>query len=96
MSESRQDGNPSEPIEDLLEGSSGEERELLAAIARRLEARPVPRPSLRSAIRADIAASDVRRRPANLRRMAAAYLCSGALLLALAGAGLAGIGPLGG
>jgi hypothetical protein len=83
-------------LAELIASAPLEEREELAALAQRLEQRPVPRAGLRAALHARVAAVRLKPRPPHLRRLVAAYLGSGALLLALAAAGLAGVGPLSG
>jgi hypothetical protein len=60
------------------------------------EGRRQPSAATRSRIRSTIAAAGpLRSRPAQLRGLIAAYATAGAALLALAGLGLAGVGPLG-
>lgn len=70
------------------------EREELVALALRLEATvPAPPPGFPEALRERLLP---RRLPAPPRRaLAAAYAIAGSLLLAIAAAGLAGIGPFG-
>lgn len=70
------------------------EREALVALTLRLEAtRPSPSPTFRAELRQRLLP---RRLPApSHRALAGAYGLAGALLLALAAAGLAGIGPFG-
>lgn len=65
-------------------------------LATRLESeRPVPHPAFRGELRRHLLALADRRRsaPARLRLAITAYAGSGAALLAVAAAGLAGIGP---
>jgi hypothetical protein len=85
---------PEDFEQDLEADVKGEERQELLALASRLtEHRPVPRPGLRSAIRSRLSGGV---RPAPRSRIAAlifGYATSGALLLAVAAIGLAGIGP---
>ena len=95
------DGEPLRPgagpeLGALIAAAPAAERDELAAIAGRLADRPLPRPAVRAEIRAAVSAAKPAARPANLRRLVAAYLCSGAFLLGLAAAGLSGAGPLGG
>jgi hypothetical protein len=67
----------------------------LSPIAARLEAeRPVLRPAFRGELRRRLLAEEKRRlAPANLGRLIAAYTGSGAILIAIAVAGVAGLGP---
>lgn len=75
------------PVEDLES----------ARVAEELSAgRPVPSAAIRSRIGAIVAAADVRARPAHLRLLIVAYAIAGLLVLAIVGAGVAGIGPLAG
>jgi hypothetical protein len=80
--------------QDLAPEVEGEERQELIAMAVRLtEQRPVPRPGLRSAIRARLLGGG---RPVARSRIGAlifGYATSGALLLAVALVGLVGVGP---
>jgi hypothetical protein len=78
--------------QDLDPDLGGAEREELLALAVRLsEQRPVPRPGMRSAVRAGLLGE----RPPRSRAVALVfgYATSGALLLAVAAVGLAGLGP---
>jgi hypothetical protein len=74
-----------------------ENPEDLDAIAERLRAeRPVPAPGFRGDLRRQLVVSD---RPApiaprRLRLLVGAYAGSGAVLMAIAAIGLAGVGPL--
>lgn len=68
------------------------EREALVALALRLEA---TRPSPSTAFREELRQRLLPRRLPPASRLAAAYAVAGSLLLALAAAGLAGIGPFG-
>ena len=70
-----------------------DERAALRALAARLSERPVPRPQMRSDLRRRLNAASAAR-PARARRLAFAYLSSGAVLLVFAAAGVAGLGPL--
>jgi hypothetical protein len=66
-------------------------------IAERLRAeRPVPSAAFRGELRRRVLLADRRRpvRPRRLRLLVTAYAGSGALLLAIAAIGLAGVGPL--
>lgn len=56
--------------------------------------RPGPRPTFRGDLRRRLLGSAAAARPAGLRRLIAGYAVSGLLLLAVAAAGLGGIGPL--
>jgi hypothetical protein len=71
----------------------------LDAIAETLDhERPIPRAAFRAALGshlADQAGQRIARRPERLRLAVGAYLASGFALLALAGFGLTGAGPLG-
>lgn len=83
---------------DELDGFSGDERNELRGVLDRLErAKPILRPAFRSALRArlfELERSGVGR-PARFRIAVAAYSGFGALLLATAALGVAGVGPLG-
>jgi hypothetical protein len=70
----------------------------LEHMAARLEAeRPVPRAAFRGELRRSLLAGASRPQlaPPRLRLMVAALTGSGAVLLAIAAVGLAGVGPLG-
>jgi hypothetical protein len=70
----------------------------LERMAQRLEAeRPVPRAGFRGALRRRLLATERSEgaAPARVRAQIAAYAGSGATLLLLAAAGVAGIGPFG-
>jgi len=76
------------------------EAEGLDELADRLErGRPVPRAGFRAELRAQLTELHSKRpvawRPKSLRRLVAAYSGAGSLLLAIAGLGLTGAGPLG-
>jgi hypothetical protein len=99
MAKSHDERHDEELSEDFTSTVKGKEREALVAIAARLEAgRPLPRPGLRSAIRSGLVQ---RGRPRAARRAAprsvgaliAGYAGAGALLLAIAALGVAGMGP---
>jgi hypothetical protein len=65
-------------------------------LVRRLEReRPVPAPSFRGELRRRLLASAAEGRlaPAGIRRLVIAYAGSGAMLILIATAGLAGVGP---
>ena len=65
------------------------------SVARLLESsRPVPRAAFRGALRRRIVNENRRKSSARVRRLIAAYAGSGALMLTIAFAGLAGAGPL--
>lgn len=67
----------------------------LDEVATRLRAeRPVPRPAFRGALLRSLMEKS-ERRPAAIRMMVAAYAASGGALMAIAAAGLAGVGPFG-
>jgi hypothetical protein len=73
-------------------------RDRLEDMAARPEAeRPVPRAAFRGELRRSLLAGASRRQlaPPRLRLMVAALAGSGAVLLAIAAVGLAGVGPLG-
>jgi hypothetical protein len=75
------------------------EAEGIDRVGERLEAaRPIPRAAFRAELRARLGrlgTAEPRWRPRHLGRLVAAYVGSGLLLLAVAGIGLAGVGPLG-
>jgi hypothetical protein len=75
-----------------MEESDYETSDLEARLER---ARPVPHPAFRGELRRSLLAreEDTARPPA-LRRLIAGYAASGALLLLVGAAGLAGLGPL--
>jgi hypothetical protein len=93
----RETGRPSQPRDfeqDLEADVKGRERKELLALAVELaERRPLPRPGLRSAIRSRLLSRGERRAPARLGALIFAYGSAGAMLLAIAAAGLVGIGP---
>ncbi|MDX6636625.1 MAG: hypothetical protein QOJ01_136 [Solirubrobacterales bacterium] len=76
-----------------------DERPGLVELAERLEAeRPLPAPGFRGELRRRLVDRHARRAPiarARARLLVAAYGGSGALLLVIAAAGVAGIGPFG-
>lgn len=83
---------------DLEPGLAPPEIDALVAMAERLRVeRPVPRAAFRGDLRRRLLATHAeptrRARPARLRLLVSVYLGSGAALLLLAGAGLAGAGP---
>lgn len=74
-----------------------DEADALAALGERLLAeRPLPAPVFRGTVRRRFsnAGSELAWRPRRLRALVTAYAAAGALLLAVAAVGLAGIGPL--
>lgn len=83
----------SDELDDILE--AGVEREQLDDTAHALvHARPVPAPSFRGALARLLRAVPIPRPVRHLRAKALALAIGGALLLAVAGAGVAGSGPL--
>jgi hypothetical protein len=76
---------------------SAQESEQLESLAQRLEQeRPAPRAPFRGELRRRLLAT-AERQPGGQERMRfriAAYACSGTALLAIAGLGVAGVGPL--
>src|SRR5262245_10599039 len=80
--------------EDLDADISGREREDLLSFAVQLaEDRPVPRAGMRSAIRSRLLSGGRSASPSRIRALIYAYGSSGAVLLAVAAAGLVGLGP---
>jgi hypothetical protein len=80
--------------DELRGGMDEEEREQLIALARQLsEGRPVPSARLRSAIHTSLLGGKTIAQPSRVRTLIFGYATSGALLLIIAVAGLAGIGP---
>jgi hypothetical protein len=86
---------------DLPSDLDRHEADALVAEALGLQAlRPAPDPDFRHELRAELLGEEPRRTPApslphrnTFRALAAAYALSGAVLLAIAAAGLAGTGP---
>ncbi len=76
---------------------SPSENDNVDRLAERLEReRPVPRPAFRGALKRHLVGSPRARQlvPGRPRLLVGAYAGSGALLLAIAAIGLAGVGPL--
>ena len=82
---------------ELEPGIPEDEADALVQLARRLQIeRPVPSAAFRGMLRRRLVGEDPPRgRPSRLRLLVAAYLGSGAVLLALAATGVAGAGPFG-
>jgi len=98
LPERRRDaGRPAEPADlelDLEPEMKAGEREALLALALKLvERRPVPRAGWRSAVRSGLLHHGTPSSPAKIRALVFAYGSGGAVLLLVAAAGLAGIGP---
>jgi hypothetical protein len=80
--------------QDLEPELEGKDRQTLLTVAVHLaDQRPVPRPGIRSAIRSRLLTGGSRRPPARISALVLAYGSAGALLLAVAAVGLAGVGP---
>lgn len=83
----------SDELDDILEPDG--EREPIVETARELaRARPMPAPAFRGALARLLRAVQIPRSVRHLRARALALAIGGALLLAVAGAGVAGSGPL--
>jgi hypothetical protein len=79
---------------DLEPGLQGEERHELVSLAVRLaEQRPVPSAGLRSRIRSKLLGGRAAVPRSRIAGLIFGYAASGAVLLAIAAVGLAGIGP---
>ena len=85
---------PDPPTDDILDPKlDPPEREELWELVRLLEhERPVPRPAFRGQLARQLRADPGS--PYRVRRLIAAYACSGAALLVVVGIGLVGAGPL--
>jgi hypothetical protein len=78
---------------DLDPDLQDKEREALRAVAVRLaDERPTPAPQLRSTIRSRLL-GDPERAPSHIGSLIFGYATSGVVLLLIAAAGLAGLGP---
>jgi hypothetical protein len=93
----REAGWPPDPEDfepDLEPALRGEERDQLLSLAAQLtESRPVPRPGFRSALRSRLLGGASSAPRSRVAALVFGYASSGALLLAVAAAGLVGIGP---
>jgi hypothetical protein len=92
---SERSGEADDFAEDLDPSISGAERRELLSLSQHLrQKRPIPRPGMRSGIRAQLLSESARPMArSRVARLVFGYAASGALLLVVAAAGLVGIGP---